>query len=237
MKNKFNKLKELNDEISEEAKYNYLYNALPLDIIQRIGITVHQDKWNECKELLKKIVPRLKYLKTIRENQNRINAYNNETKINKSRNFRNNQNIKCYNCGKYSHVSRDCNYMKTSHNDKRKNNDYNRRNKQKVRNQVNAHGDSAEVINSQINKEQEELNYNEVYDNALNIDYNDDEKKVESCNTEQLQMQTLGYYYSNISKCLSSTLNKNDGTMWTLDSGASYYMTGDKNSITLINLC
>ncbi|OUM68912.1 hypothetical protein PIROE2DRAFT_3303 [Piromyces sp. E2] len=85
MENKFNKLKELNDEVSEEVK---------------TGITVHQDKWNEYKELFKRIVPRLKYLKTIRKNQNRINAYNNETKINKSRNFRNNQNIKCYNCSK-----------------------------------------------------------------------------------------------------------------------------------------
>ncbi|OUM68911.1 hypothetical protein PIROE2DRAFT_3302 [Piromyces sp. E2] len=41
---------------------------------------------------------------------------------------------------------------------------------------INAHGDSTEAINSQISKEQKELNYNEVYDDALNIDYNEEKK-------------------------------------------------------------
>jgi len=116
LNNIFNELKELNDDISEEEKFNYLYNSLPPELAQATEIITFQDKWEECCDHLKKTIPRLKFLEQMRVLQRRASAYSNETKVNRGVNrnsnhnssHNNNKNIKCYNCGKYGHKSKDC---------------------------------------------------------------------------------------------------------------------------------
>jgi len=145
--------------------------------------------WN-----LKKTIPRLKFLEQLRNVQRRANAYSNETKTNRNSNHSYSENIKCYNCGKYGHKSKECRLRnKNSHknnynNNYNKENNYNnndnrrnnyRNNKNNTRNfRKNAVAENVE-IKSQSEEEERENNVNTIFDNALNVDYND-EKEAES---------------------------------------------------------
>jgi len=66
LKNNFNRLKDLGFEESDEQKFNYLYSALPADLINETNIINFQDDWEECCNHLLKTIPRLKFIKTIK---------------------------------------------------------------------------------------------------------------------------------------------------------------------------
>jgi len=51
MYNIFNELKELDIDVSNEKKFNNLYNSLLLELAQATGIITFQDKWKESCEI------------------------------------------------------------------------------------------------------------------------------------------------------------------------------------------
>ena len=84
MCNIFNKLKDLNEEVSNKLKFNYLYNSLSKEVAQETDIIMFQDKWDECLDHLPKTIPRLKLLKKTKIEKSKTNAYySNETFVNK----------------------------------------------------------------------------------------------------------------------------------------------------------
>ncbi|ORX76740.1 hypothetical protein BCR32DRAFT_244263 [Anaeromyces robustus] len=188
----FSKLIELNVDINNENKFNYLYNALPYDIIQQTNIISYQEDWEECCEHLKKTIPRLKFLKELRTNQTKTEAnysgvrnYNKyKHKYNSNNNNYYNRNLKCFNCGEIGHKAKNCkqkqnnNYNRKYYNNKYKRFNYKDSNKRttKGRRRHNYHeADNAEAKESDI-----EERYNEIYDNALTTNYNDEEKQENS---------------------------------------------------------
>eukprot|EP00833_Pecoramyces_ruminatium_P006514 jgi/Orpsp1_1/1180546/evm.model.c7180000073837.1 len=91
MEIKFDELEELGENLTTEKKINYLYNSLPEYIAQASNILLYRNNWEKCCEEMNSVIPRIKYLKEIRYKQNKVRAYNNETK-----------------CGKLGHMARDC---------------------------------------------------------------------------------------------------------------------------------
>jgi len=57
MCNIFNKLKDLNEEVSAKLKFNYLYNSLSKEVAQETDIIMFQDKWDECLDSTQKEKP------------------------------------------------------------------------------------------------------------------------------------------------------------------------------------
>jgi len=156
MNNIFNELSSLEMEISDEKKFEYLYLALPYEITLEVNIMDHDGKWEDVTKCLKKKVPKLKYLKELRkENNHKNNTVINVNSMTKKNRFtpRNNRGRKrCYICNKLGHIARDC-----WHNEK---------NKRKKNNNIKAN-------NASINKED---GYCEFADAQISLeDYNSDE--------------------------------------------------------------
>ena len=166
--NTIDKLEELGESISDERKFN-LYNALPSDIVQLTNVISYQDDWKKCCEQLKKTIPRLKYLRSLKSDQEKIKVYNSE--INNQQN--NKRKVICFKCGKADHITRDCRVktLRRRQNSYKRYNNYKRKyeNKDQRKKKEKYHADNVKV---NLDKEDRE-NYNEIFDNALSIDYND----------------------------------------------------------------
>ena len=190
LNNTFTELEELKYEVSEEKKFNYLYNSLPEDIAQSTSIITYQDKFNEGCEHLKKTIPRLKFLKEMKQLQHKSSVYNVEAKSYNKNNYNNygsynknnhnknnyknnynnnyNNNPKCYNCGRFGHISKECRDTKNARN---RNNNRSTYKKRSYNNKKGNYKQNATAENVQVNTTQED-NINSVFDNALNVDYN-----------------------------------------------------------------
>ena len=192
METTFGKLIDLGENISDDRKFNYLYNSLPPDIINATNIISYQDNWNDCCEHLKKSIPRLKFLKELKIKQGKVNAfygenknkgiyhnksyhrnnYNNRNNNNNNRKTNYKSNVTCFKCNKRGHKSFECQLNKNknySKNYKNNNNNYKRNfnyHKRKFNNNNNNQANNIETYN-------EEERYNDIEDNLLSMDFND----------------------------------------------------------------
>jgi len=177
----FDKLKKLGENVNDERKFNYLYNAIPSDIAQLTNLLGFQNDWNGCCNMLKTSIPRIKFLNTLKIKQEKAKVFNNEVRTNES-NSRNKQNrkhskrnIRCHNCGGFGHISRE--FLKNGRihrgvvYDKYGKAHYKEK---KIKHQK--HADNVE-INDQ---EEESDRYIDIYSNALNMDYNDEREEGQS---------------------------------------------------------
>jgi len=180
----FNKLEELGDKVSDERKFNYLYNALPSDITQLTNMLGFQNDWNRCCDMLKTSIPKIKFLNSLRIKQEKTKAFSSETKTiesvkrykqNRNLSKKNRKNIKCHNCGGFGHISRECLKNGRIHGgvvyDK-----YGKRHYKEKKMKHQQHADNVEV-NEQ---EEESERYVDIYSNALNMDYNDEREESQS---------------------------------------------------------
>jgi len=170
----FTNLKKLNVSYTETEKFNYLCKALPSDILRQTTPLMFRDNYNDYCEHLKYAIPKLK---SIIDNNNKYN--NSHYKIGQS-NYVNKQtsNIKCYNCGKFGHVSRECSYknMKDKHR-----NDYKQNKRNNNYKQSNSYNKNNSKNNKQRNKrgsytalyapEKLEQEYDQIFENALDQDF------------------------------------------------------------------
>eukprot|EP00833_Pecoramyces_ruminatium_P017030 jgi/Orpsp1_1/1191062/evm.model.d7180000083239.1 len=204
MENTLNKLEELGENVSDERKFNYLFNSLPNEIIIQTNIMEYQDEWEKCCKMLNNKVPRLKYLKELKDNQEKIKALNVE--LNKQYNYK--RKIICRKCGKRGHIARDCWSRRKRNN--YKNNNYRER-KSENKNVINNKGNKGkyQANNANIDEEKQERaeveKFNEIFENVLNTDYNEDDV--------------------NQSNNATSSSNKN------FHSGASYHMIHQKENL------
>jgi len=91
---KFKELANLNENLDFQEKYDYLYNAIPEELVLRSNIISYQDSWEDTTSHLIKVERQLKRLKEKRQkNEDNIPVSTNiETKVNSNYNNDNNSN-------------------------------------------------------------------------------------------------------------------------------------------------
>ena len=128
----FCELSNLNVKITDNQKYDLIYNMMPRNVARDIGLTTCEQKWTDCKKKLLSEIPKLKYYKELRERTDK------EIELNKALSSTTNRNkmTKCNNCGNFGHYQKNCrnnNYSNNNNNrhkqyNNNRNNNYNNRN-------------------------------------------------------------------------------------------------------------
>ena len=165
MENIFNELDKINNTLSEEKKFNYLYTALPNEITVETGIIQHVGNWDEATKLLKNTVPHLIFLKG---NTNRtkttsatiLNAQTNKRKTKQSDKYKKNnknKNKRYFICDKPGHIAKNCWHNPINKNkNKHKRNEAN--NASKVNNNEEKYYNIADCMLSDYNSDENEVN-------------------------------------------------------------------------------
>jgi len=202
MNNIFNKLEELKATVSDELKFNYLYSSLPSDIAQGSNMIVYQEDWKTCCEYLAKTIPRLKFIKEMKNKQNRINALNTELRTKNQYKYNERKaNITCYNCNRKGHLARECNVRNKSKNKRGNYNSNNRRD-------YNSNKNSG-PYNNYKNHNNNNNRYNNHFNNNNNNNYRS-KNKNESNNAEiQVSQDTnIDNYNSFYASALAKDYNE-----------------------------
>jgi len=120
MSMKFNELGDLNNELNQKEKFDYLYNSLPEDLVIKSNLINHQGAWEEVTKFIIEVNRHLNYLKEkniqVESNESTVLSteikseanYNNNNKYNRSNNKKynynnNNKNFQPRNNNKYKY--------------------------------------------------------------------------------------------------------------------------------------
>ncbi|ORX63362.1 hypothetical protein BCR32DRAFT_251620 [Anaeromyces robustus] len=133
MNNIFSELENLGITKSDKEKFDYLFNAIPKQLIYMSNLLKHKNDWKTCCETIIEDHQHTKYL--LMKRQQKFNQNNKGISMNSEANSsqqynKNKRSIKCQICNKLGHSAKVCRYRNNNHrnNKNSKNNEYKNKN-------------------------------------------------------------------------------------------------------------
>jgi len=215
---KFNELEVLKEKLSEQDKFDYLYNSIPEELATKANLLTMKGDWEtittdlvEINQKLKRVTEKKQRVEEMETNYSKVTKNENleekrkYTKFKKGnfrnknsdyknysknfpRNKRNKNNIKCWKCGKLGHYAEDCHNKYVDNKNK-----FNKNNFKKYINKSSFK--KFECHNNEINKSKNLKNSNDYKDNYEEIFFDDyNESYVESNNISILPFNKSDYF-------------------------------------------